>query len=177
MPPVAHRPDTDHPAQPEAGGAVPHRPGSARLLSEELVALAVASGCAVAGIASAHVFSETRAALHERRDRGLHAGMQFTYRNPDRSTDPTRILPGARALVVGALDYRRTAAPSEASGCGAPATGRGRVAEYACRDFYGDLRKALQPVADRLRRAGWQATVVCDDNALVDRAAAHRAGL
>jgi epoxyqueuosine reductase len=32
-------------------------------------------------------------------------------------------------------------------------------------------------VADRLKRDGWRATVVCDDNALVDRAAAHRAGL
>src|ERR1019366_2825144 len=27
------------------------------------------------------------------------------------------------------------------------------------------------------RQWGWRATVVCDDNALVDRAAAHRAGL
>jgi epoxyqueuosine reductase len=32
-------------------------------------------------------------------------------------------------------------------------------------------------VADRLRGDGWRARVVCDDNGLVDRAAAHRAGL
>jgi epoxyqueuosine reductase len=32
-------------------------------------------------------------------------------------------------------------------------------------------------VADRLRRDGWRARVVADDNGLVDRAAAHRAGL
>ena len=33
--------------------------------------------------------------------------MQFTYRDPERSTDPGRILPGARSLVVGALGYLR----------------------------------------------------------------------
>ena len=56
---------------------------------------------------TAEVFEETRRHLFERRDRGLHGGMQFTYRNPDRSTDPSRILPGARSLVVGAWSYRR----------------------------------------------------------------------
>ena len=37
--------------------------------------------------------------------------MQFTYRNPDRSTDPGRILPGASALVVGAWSYRHEQPP------------------------------------------------------------------
>jgi epoxyqueuosine reductase len=39
------------------------------------------------------------------------------------------------------------------------------------------LRLALNTIADHLSGLGWQAKVVCDDNALVDRAAAHRAGL
>jgi epoxyqueuosine reductase len=51
------------------------------------------------------------------------------------------------------------------------------VARYARRDHYASLREALDPIAVRLRELGWRATVVCDDNALVDRAAAHRAGL
>jgi epoxyqueuosine reductase len=44
-------------------------------------------------------------------------------------------------------------------------------------DHYEPLRAALGVVADRLRQEGWQARVLADDNALVDRAAAVRAGL
>ena len=51
------------------------------------------------------------------------------------------------------------------------------MARYARRDHYTSLRRALAPIAAHLQARGWRATVVCDDNALVDRAAAHRAGL
>ncbi len=48
---------------------------------------------------------------------------------------------------------------------------------YAWVDHYSPLRDALGVVADHLQQAGWRARVVVDDNALVDRAAAVRAGL
>jgi epoxyqueuosine reductase len=51
------------------------------------------------------------------------------------------------------------------------------VARYAWQDHYRDLRVALTVVAARLRSEGWRARVVADDNALVDREAAYRAGL
>ncbi len=54
---------------------------------------------------------------------------------------------------------------------------RGRVARYARSDHYASLRRSLDALAGILRKDGWRATVVCDNNALVDRAAAHRAGL
>ncbi len=153
------------------------------------------------GIAGPDQFSETRENLVARKGAGLHGGMQFTYRNPDRSTDPRRILPGARALVVGAWGYRRAdpegrvnpeghigpagrgdpaGRDNPGSGWGDPGgEGRllGRVARYSWQDHYASLRVALGELADRLRVEGWRARVVCDDNALVDRAAAHRAGL
>jgi epoxyqueuosine reductase len=93
--------------------------------------------------------------------------MNFTYRNPDRSTDPQRALPGAKTMIVGARAYP---APS-ATGSGA------RVAAYANDDHYGALRAALSAIADALEHHGWRALVVLDDNALVDREAAYRAGL
>ncbi len=139
--------------------------------------------CAV-GIASAEVFEETRDDLRERKRQGLSGSMQFTYRNPERSTDPDRIVAGARALVVGAWSYRsEEPADADLSGCRhgevslLPTRAAGSVARYARRDHYRALRGALAPIADALRERGWKATVVCDDNALVDRAAAHRAGL
>ena len=53
----------------------------------------------------------------------------------------------------------------------------GRVARFARGNPYAGLRAALDAVADRLRVDGHRARVLMDDNALVDRAAAHRAGL
>jgi epoxyqueuosine reductase len=53
----------------------------------------------------------------------------------------------------------------------------GTVARYASRDHYSDLGAALGGLAEVLKKAGWQARVVFDDNALVDRAAAERAGI
>lgn len=98
--------------------------------------------------------------------------MQFTYRNPQRSTDPARSLPGAASLVVGARRYLRQA-PPDSGEVAVPA----RVARYSWVDHYQPLRAALTGIADVLRAEGWSARVLVDDNALVDRAAAHRAGL
>jgi epoxyqueuosine reductase len=95
--------------------------------------------------------------------------MQFTYRNPARSTDPSRALPSARAIVVAALAYP--------TGTEHPRAGAGRVAWYAVDDHYGRLRRALGVIADRLRADGWEARVLADDNALVDREVAWRAGV
>ena len=138
--------------------------------ADGVIAAGLAAGLDAVGVASAEPFESTRAALAERREQGLHGGMAFTYRNPDRSTDPGRTVSGARSLVVGALGYRRRTPP-------APDRAAGRVAAYARRDHYARLRGALSRIADLLHGAGYQAVVAADDNALVDREAARRAGL
>ncbi len=143
-----------------------------RPLADEVSSLARVSGLDAVGITGAEPFAATRRDLEERKAAGLHGGMHFTYGDPDRATDPACAVPGARALVVGARSYRR--APPE----GAPGPGAfGRVARYSWSDHYEPLREALAVVARRLEAAGWQAQVLVDDNAMVDRAAAHRAGL
>lgn len=123
------------------------------------------------GIAAAEVFTSTLQDLRGRKAAGLHADMQFTYRKPERSTDPARHLPEARSLVVGALSYLRDADGTQLD---QPA---GRVARYVWEDHYRDLRGKLGVVADVLDDAGWRTRILVDDNALVDREAAHRAGL
>ena len=153
----------------ETGRSRFHGPVSA-LVAEEVIAVGVAAGLDAVGVAPAKPFDSTRSTLLERRDQGLHGGMAFTYRNPDRSTDPSHTVDGAQSLVVGALGYRNSAAP-------APNRAVGRVAAYARSNHYAKLRDALGQVADVLRDAGYKATVVADDNALVDREAARRAGL
>lgn len=123
------------------------------------------------GIAPATVLDRAREAIVDRRSRGLADGMQFTFRNPERSTDPQRTVPGARSIIAAAVGYL-TEPPSD------PSPGRsGRVARYAWADHYGVLRRALGEVAEALRDAGHRAHVLVDDNALVDREVAWLAGL
>ncbi|MEA3076305.1 MAG: epoxyqueuosine reductase [Actinomycetota bacterium] len=141
-------------------------------LADELRALGLVAGLDAVGIASAEPFDDAREVLEQRKRDGLHGGMAFTYRRPERSTDAGAALAGARALVVGARSYnldtpaaKNTTAPT------------GRVAKYGWVDHYEALRAALDEIAAALRHHGWSAKVLADDNALVDRAAAHRAGL
>jgi epoxyqueuosine reductase len=145
----------------------------------EVVALGRAGGLHELGIASAEPLLRARQALEERRAAGLHDGMRFTYTNPVRATTPDGLVRDATAMVVGARSYR-SASPARASGRAgpvAPAGPAGRVARYAWRDHYGELRQALGVVARRLRADGYKAVVFADDNGLVDREAAYRAGI
>lgn len=144
---------------------------SASLLADQVRQVGRKAGLDRVGICDAAPFTHVRQVLEERKAAGWSAGMQFTYRNPARSTDPRSTLPGARALVVGARSYRRD--PPGRPGGGPQA----RVARYSWIDHYRPLREALGAVAERLVSEGWQARIAADDNALVDRAAAVRAGL
>ncbi len=137
-----------------------------------LAAIGRAAGLCAVGVCGAEPFSDVAEVLHERKQAGLHGGMQFTYRNPDRSADPGRLVPGAAALVVGALEFEADA--------GDPPDGGdpyARVAAYARSDRYTALRTALETMAEPLRAAGHRAVVSADENGLVDRAAAHRAAI
>lgn len=145
--------------------------------SETLCRVGRDAGLDAVGVCSTEPFDDTRVELERRRDLGLHGGMAFTFRNPARSTEPARHLPDAAALIVGALGYGDPPSPPEESGPGSAGRPMGRVARYAWSDHYQRLRTALGEVAAVLDGAGWRTRVLADDNALVDRAAAHRAGI
>lgn len=136
--------------------------------------LASALGIASIGVTGVEPLEPARTVLPLRKAQGLAATMQFTYRNPERSTDPRRSLPAAASILVAAWPYHRTLPPeAESIEHGV----QGSVALYAWRDHYADLRAALEEVAELLRSEGFEARVHLDDNHLVDRNVAHRAGL
>lgn len=139
-------------------------------LADRLLALGRAEGLDDVGITDASPFLDARTALHERKAAGLHGGMAFTFKNPDRSTEPSAALPGAASLLVGARFYRRADEP-------APDAPSGRIARYSWVDHYAPLRHALGAMAAVLRAEGYRTRILADDNTLVDRAAAYRAGL
>ena len=152
------------------GPAAPVRDTGALALRDRVQEAGRAHGLDEVGCTGVAAFPEVRRALEERRLAGQHAGMSFTFRNPRRSTEPQRLLRDARTLVVGARAYleRRPERP-----VGPVAA----VARYAWRDHYAELRTGLEAMAEVLRDHGHRAAVFADDNALVDRAAAHRAGI
>jgi epoxyqueuosine reductase len=140
---------------------------------EDLRAVGLDAGLDVVGVTSAAPFVAERQVLEERRAAGLHGTMQFTYRNPARSTDPSVTLPGARTLIVGARSYHRDPPPPPAPERGPAA----RIARYVWADDHAALLTGLGAVAAALQDRGHRACVVADQNHLVDRAAAARAGI
>jgi epoxyqueuosine reductase len=138
--------------------------------TEQLLTLGRNSGLHQVGVASAEVLHRARQALNERKSQGLHNQMQFTYRNPNRSTDPTAALPSAKSVIVGALSYS-TQMPEQ------PEKLSARVARYVWSDYYAQLRESLRQIAKQLESDGFRAVVLADDNAIVDREVAYQAGL
>ena len=153
----------------------------------ELTMLAAEFGITHTGIAAAHVLQRARTELISRKSAGLHDTMQFTYKNPLRSTDPGAAVPGAKAVFVAARPYLDGDAPPEARStgdAGNPVPGvaisaevAGAVARYARADHYEPLRQGLRAVAAKLRSDGFRAVAFADDNSMVDREIAFEAGL
>ena len=137
---------------------------------DELIQVGVDAGLSAVGVCSARSWTHTRGLLEERKADGLAGSMAFTYRKPARSSDPSRLLGGARSLVVGAMSYAQIVPPR-------PDRPSARVARYATSDHYDRLNIALGAMASHLSGLGHRALVVSDDNGLVDREAAWRAGL
>ncbi|HSB86786.1 MAG TPA: tRNA epoxyqueuosine(34) reductase QueG [Ilumatobacteraceae bacterium] len=136
----------------------------------ELVDIAGRHGVDPVGVCNADILERARAELVRRKIAGLTDGLQFTFKNPIRSTDPQRAVAGAQAVFVGARSYFLDEPV-------APPGPHGRVARYAWVDHYAPLREGLRAVAARLRGDGWRAVVFADDNSIVDREVAHRAGI
>jgi len=149
---------------------VPSRTELDRALLDRVVEAGEAAGLVAVGTTSVGSWTATRARLEAHREAGRGGGMSFTLRNPARSTEAQRLLRHAGTIVVGAWSYAQRVGE-------APTGPRGRVARYATADHYGRLRAALDEVAGSLREAGHRAAVYSDDNGLVDREAAWRAGI
>jgi len=137
---------------------------------ESLLQFARELGLDRVGVTDASPLSRARVAIDDRKARGLSDTMGFTYRNPSRSTDPNISVEGARSIIVAARSYH-SEQPEHPGGMVA------RVARYAQDDHYTPLRQALQKIALRLRADGHRAVVFVDENNVVDREVAYRAGL
>jgi epoxyqueuosine reductase len=150
------------------------RPGDGvPTLTEELKARARALGFTHAGVARAEVMQNEGAHLRSWLDRGFHAGMKWMAREPERRSDPRIVLPGARSVLVVALNYYTSSIHESAGGVG-------KISRYAWGDDYHDIvgrrLESLQGWLESRLPAERSLTYV-DTGPILEKAWAQRAGL
>ena len=136
-----------------------------------LDSVAAERGLAALGVASAAPFESARVQIEGRVAAGQQGSLRFTFSDPGLSTDVRLSYPWAERVVVATRSYLPEAGSPDSN------AGRGVVARFAVDDPYEPLRTALDSIVQILRANGYKAEVLIDDNRLVDRAAAVRAGI
>jgi epoxyqueuosine reductase len=141
-------------------------------MKEQLRRIATEMGCAGFGVTTADEFEGVADILRQRNDIGLSGRRRFTYKNPDRAAAVRRSLPWANSLIVVSWTYL-----PESGSPGPAEPGTGRIARFATADHYEGLRRTVTAIERELIAAGHRAEGLVDDDRLVDRAAAVRAGI
>jgi epoxyqueuosine reductase len=126
--------------------------------------------CRVATCGSAPHAEEFRNWLGE----GGHGEMSYMERGEEKRCDPQKVLPGARSIVVFALNYFQGSAAYRAAGMGKI----GRIARYAWGDdYHGLIEKKLERVDTFLRECGGQQKCYVDTGPVLERDYASQAGI
>lgn len=145
---------------------------SAAELTRSLKAKALSLGFHKVAIAEAAPLARDRAALAAWLSGNRHATMAWMARDPDKRSDPERLLPGCKSVVALAINY----GPED--GGDAPER-TGRVARYARgRDYHKTLGRKLKDLAAWLTaESGLPSRTFVDTGPVLERAWAERAGL
>jgi epoxyqueuosine reductase len=98
---------------------------------------------------------------------GKAGEMQWLARDPERRTDPGKVLPGARSIIVTGLNYWQP-----------QPKGRGRIARYALNeDYHHVLLEKLETLAGELTGDGVLSKVYVDTGPVLEKPLAERAGI
>jgi epoxyqueuosine reductase len=158
-------------------------------LTNQIKARAVELGFDKIGVVRAEALVEERARLEEWLRRGYHGEMPYLARDPEQRSDPRRIFPEAKSVVVVALNYYTphqhdvsTGGSDRVNHTGLAAGSRatGKVSRYAWGDDYHDvagdkLRELLLWIKQTNPNANGKVCV--DIQPMMDKAWAVRAGL
>jgi epoxyqueuosine reductase len=142
-------------------------------LEQELKQQALALGFTHVGIARAEVLHAERQRLAAWLGRGLHAGMKWMERDPDKRTDPGMVLEGACSVVVAAMNYY-TPHGHEAS------PDVGKISRYAWgEDYHTIVVKRLDLLRQWLheRVPESKSLTYADTGPILEKAWAQRAGV
>ena len=140
-------------------------------LKKKLIAYARKLGfdsCRVAACAAPKHASEFRTWLRE----GAAGEMSYMERGEEKRCDPQIVLPGARSIIVLALNYWQGGAAHRA------AATAGRVARYAWGEDYHDvISRKLDKIDNFLRRFGGRQKSYVDTGPILERDHAAQAGI
>ncbi len=142
-------------------------------VSAQIKSQARALGFQKIGIVKAAALSAEHDRLEEWLRRGFNGEMSWMTRDPEQRTDPRKVFPAARSMIVVALNYYTTHQHSDDPGTG-------KVSRYAWGDDYhevvgGKLRELLSWIEQKWPEA--QGKVCVDIQPVMDKVWAVRAGL
>jgi epoxyqueuosine reductase len=145
----------------------------ARELSRRIKDRALREGFEKVGIVPAAALDNEHHRLIEWLGRGYHGDMSWMARDPEMRTDPRKLFPTARSVLVVAINYYTPEKHTDD-----PATGK--VSRYAWGDDYHDvvaakLRSLLAWIREEVPEA--EGKVCVDIQPMMDKAWAARAGL
>jgi epoxyqueuosine reductase len=117
---------------------------------------------------------------------GEHGEMNYMERGEEKRCDPQKVLPGARSIIVLALNYfqgegletARPRAVARRPSARGRAGSKGKIARYAWGDDYHDvIRQKLDKMDQFLRRFGGQQKCYVDTGPILERDHAAQAGI
>jgi epoxyqueuosine reductase len=144
--------------------------------SELIKTLARRVGFDLCGICLPDVIPEARARYLDWLERGYHGNMTFLAKDTRRRTEPRRILPEVRSIIMLGLNYYHPDSPSVPPG-------HGRVSKYARgRDYHLVAKEMMSRLEELIRSSGddtfgAQMESFVDSSPLLERTWAARAGL
>jgi epoxyqueuosine reductase len=142
-------------------------------LTQQIKAKALNIGFHKVGVVRAESLTDEGEHLREWLAKGFHGEMMWLAREPEKRTDPHVLFPGARSMLVVALNYFTENEHEED-----PA--KGKISRYAWGDDYHDVvKEKLRELLDWIRLEVPEAEgKICVDTApVMDKAWAVRAGL
>jgi len=136
-------------------------------------AKALELGFTKVGIARAEALDDEASHLQEWLNRGYHGTMEWMSRNLEKRINPGSIVPGAKSVVVVAMNYYTDVSHSNDAG-------HGKISRYAWGDDYHDI------VTGRLKQlwmwmqqefSGVEGKLYVDTGPMMDKVWAQRAGI
>jgi epoxyqueuosine reductase len=147
-------------------------------LTQRIIDRARALGFDAAGVAAADDLEQDEHALTRWLSEGRHGGMSYMARDPGRRSRPREVLPGAKSVIVLAMNY----APADPDrGAAGLAPAMGRVSRYAWGwDYHEIIEKRLTQLEDFIRVSagpGAECRRYVDHGPVLEKAFARQAGI
>ena len=136
-------------------------------------ARALELGFSHAGIARSGPLGEEAEHLHQWLSRGYQGTMEWMNRHPERRSDPSNILPGAKSVVAVAMNYYTGAQHTQDPGTG-------KISRYAWGDDYHEIVSERLEVLRRWVEGefpGAACRIYVDTGPVMEKVWAQRAGI